>query len=492
MDLGQLSAAKQKGALLSFDVAHKFKEKAVDQATKIKYVLLTLLAVILSLVITPPVITLLHQYMPAGLRFEFTIPTLLFLLGMTVVTSLLAGLYPAKVISALLPVLSLKGQATRNLVPNRFLHRGLIVFQFTISLAFIICTVIVTRQLHYILNADLGFDKDAIITFRAMGPMMGPPKDREVLAQQLRALPGVALVGRNGQTPQSSMTRSGTFVYHGPKDDSVDGIWQDGDTNYLRLFGIKLAAGRNYFANDSVAEYLINETMARQFGFRRPEDAIGQRANEGIIVGVVRDFHSGPLQRAIPPLSIRYNKKGNLISIRLAPTARQPEAIATVISQVERLWRATYPNEKVSYTFFDDDIAKLYKQEQQVSGLMRLAMIIAIAISCMGLLGLATFTAEQRQKEISVRKVLGASMVGLFRMLTLDFLWPVALAFIVATPVAWYFMYGWLKGFAYKTTVPWWIFGLCGLAAVVIALLTVSFQVLRAKRVNPAEALRTD
>ncbi len=454
--------------------------------------LLTLLAVILSLLITPPVITLLHQYMPAGLKFEFTIPTLLFLLGMTVATSLLAGWYPAKVISALLPVLSLKGQATRNLVPNRFLHRGLIVFQFTISLAFIICTVIVTRQLHYILNADLGFDKDAIITFRAMGPMMGPPKDREVLAQQLRALPGVAMVGRNGQTPQSGMTRSGTFVYHGPKDDSVDGIWQDADTNYLRLFGIKLAAGRNYFANDSVAEYLINETMARQFGFRRPEDAIGQRANEGIIVGVVKDFHSASLQRAMPPLSMSYNKNGNLISIRLAPTARQPEAIATVISQVERLWRATYPNEKVTYTFLDDDIAKLYKQEQQVSGLMRLAMIIAISISCMGLLGLATFTAEQRQKEISIRKVLGASMAGLFRMLTLDFLWPVALAFVIATPVAWYFMYGWLKGFAYKTTVPWWIFGLCGLSAVVIALLTVGFQALRTARVNPAEALRTD
>ena len=159
---------------------------------------------------------------------------------------------------------------------------------------------------------------------------------------------------------------------------------------------------------------------------------------------------------------------------------------------MERLWRATYPNEKVSYTFFDDDIAKLYKQEQQVSGLMRLAMIIAISISCMGLLGLATFTAEQRQKEISIRKVLGASMAGLFRMLTLDFLWPVALAFVVAIPVAWYFMYGWLKGFAYKTTVPWWIFGLCGLAAVVIALLTVSFQALRTARVNPAEALRAD
>lgn len=455
--------------------------------------LLTLLAVILSLLITPPVITLLRQYMPAGLRFEFTIPTLLFLLGMTVATSLLAGFYPAKVISALLPVLSLKGQATRYLVPNRILHRGLIVFQFTISLAFIICTVIVTRQLHYILNADLGFDKDAIISFRAMGSMMSPPKDREVLAQQLRALPGVAMVGCNGQTPQSGMTRMGTFVYHGPKKDSVDmAVGQDADTNYLRLFGIRLAAGRNYFANDSVHEYLINETMARQLGIRRPEDAIGQRANDGIIVGVVRDFHSGPLQMAIPPLSIYYNKKGNLISIRLASTARQPEAIANVISQVERIWRATYPNEKVSYTFLDDDIAKFYKQEQQISGLMRLTMIIAISISCMGLLSLATFTAEQRQKEISIRKVLGAGMVRLFRMLTFDFLWPVALAFVVAMPVAWYFMYGWLKGFAYKTTVPWWIFGLCGLAAVVIALLTVSFQVLRAMRVNPAEALRTD
>jgi putative ABC transport system permease protein len=159
---------------------------------------------------------------------------------------------------------------------------------------------------------------------------------------------------------------------------------------------------------------------------------------------------------------------------------------------VERRWRATYPNEKVSYTFLDDDIAKLYQRERQLSGLMRLAMIIAISISCMGLLGLATFTAEQRQKEISIRKVLGASMVRLFRMLTLDFLWPVALAFVIATPIAWYFMYGWLKGFAYKLAVPWWIFGLCGFAAVVIAMLTVGYQALRAAFRSPAEALRSE
>ena len=171
------------------------------------------------------------------------------------------------------------------------------------------------------------------------------------------------------------------------------------------------------------------------------------------------------------------------------PTITQ---LATVISQAERLWRETYPNDKVSYTFLDDDIAKAYERERQLSGLMRLAMIIAISISCMGLLGLATFTAEQRQKEISIRKVLGANVAGLFRMLTVEFLWPVALAFIIATPVAWYFMYGWLKDFAYRTTVPWWIFGLCGLAAVAIALATVGYQALKAAYRNPVEALRTD
>jgi putative ABC transport system permease protein len=460
--------------------------------------LLTLLAVIASLLITPPVITLLHQWMPPGLRLELNPSVLLFLIGVTLITSLLAGWYPAKVISALLPVLSLKGQATRELLPNRYLHRTLIVFQFTISLVFIMGTVIVARQLHYILNKDLGFDKDAIITFRAMGPV----KQREVLAQQLQAIPGVAIVGRDLQTPQSSWHRATGFTYHGPQDHKVDmTIEQAGDTNYLRLFGIRLIAGRNLFANDSVNEYLVNETMVRQLGFRRPMDALGQpvqpgynkgHSSLGTIVGVVSDFHSGSLHEPILPLFMDYDKTGGEISIRLTPTARQPETIATVLSQVEKIWKATYPNEKLTYTFFDDDIANLYQEEQRLSSLMRMAMIIAISISCMGLLALATFTAEQRQKEIGIRKVLGASMVRLFRMLTLDFLWPVALAFVIAVPIAWYFMHGWLQDFVYRTTVPWWIFGLCGLAAVAIAMLTVGFQALKAAFANPAEALRTE
>jgi putative ABC transport system permease protein len=460
---------------------------------------LTLLAVILSLLITPPVITLLRQWMPPGLHLEFSTSIVLFLLSITFITSLLAGWYPAKVISALLPVLSLKGQTTRNLVPNRYLHRGLIVFQFTISLVFIIGTVIVARQLHYVLNKDLGFDKDAIITFSATGPV----KEREVLAQELRTVSGIAVVSRHKPTPEADFQGTTSFTYNGPTDRKVDKVvYQDADTNYLRLFGIKLVAGRNFYANDSSDEYVINETLASQLGFRRPQDALGRPVKssmgngpgngKGSIVGVVRDFHSGSLHDAIPPLYIDYYNRVPNMSIRLAPEARQPATVATVLSEVERLWQKTYPHDKFSYTFFDETIANLYQQEQRISGLMRLAMIIAISISCMGLLGLVTFTVEQRQKEISIRKVLGASIAGLFRMLTLDFLWPVALAFGIATPIAWYFMHGWLQDFVYRTTIPWWLFGFCGLAAVAIAMLTVGFQAVRAATRNPVDSLRNE
>lgn len=464
---------------------------------------LTILAVILSLLITVPVINLLQVYMPPGFSFQVSPAVLLFLAGVTIVTTLLAGWYPARVISALLPVLSLKGQVTTSLRPNRFLHRSLIVFQFTISLLFIIGTVIVARQLHYVLNTDLGFDRDAIISFDAGGQI----KDQEVLAQQLRQTPGIALVSRHSSNPQSGFHGTSGFVY---RDEMVNSASLVADTNYLRLFGLKLVAGRNYFANDSVNEYVINETLARQLGFKRPQDAVGQPVTmggvsttteqvgrgpgkgKGTIVGVVRDFHSRSMRQAIEPLYLTYNRQVPYIGIRLAPEVRQPASVAAVVAEVQKLWKTINPHDKFAWTFLDEDIADLYQQEQRLSGLLRLAMIIAIAISCMGLLGLATFAAEQRQKEISIRKVLGAPVLRVFRMLTADFLWPVALAFVIATPVAWYFMHGWLQGFAYRATVPWWIFGCCGLAAFVIAMLTVGAQTLRAAYRNPVEALRAE
>jgi putative ABC transport system permease protein len=468
---------------------------------------LTILAVMGSLSITAPMISLLHDYMPPGFSFQSSPAVLLFVAAITIITTLLAGWYPARVISALLPVVSLKGQATRSLQPNRLLHRGLIVFQFTISLVFIIATVVVARQLHYVLNTDLGFDKDAIITSNTDGPV----RDRDVLAQQLRKVPGIEVVSCNGGTPQSSFHLSQDFSYSGSENITVSAGFIDADTNYLRLFGLRLVAGRNFRANDSAHEYLINETMASQLGFRQPESALGQsvtpsgqssmryspggsgqKRTTGIIVGVVRDFHSGSMHKAIGPVILSYSSQVPEISIRLATEARQPESVATVLAEVQKLWKATYPHDEFSYKFFDETIANLYRQEQRLSGLMRLAMIIAIAISCMGLLGLATFAAEQRQKEISIRKVMGASVTRIFRMLTAEFLWPVAFAFIIAAPLSWYFLHKWLQGFAYRTTVPWWIFGCCGLAAVAIAMLTVGVEALKAAHRNPVKSLQAE
>ena len=459
--------------------------------------LLTLLATVLSVLITPMTLALLHNYLPAGLHFTITAANILFLLAITVTTALLAGSYPARVISALLPVLSLRGQATRDLQPNRHLHRALIVFQFTISLVFIMGTVIVARQLHYVLNTDLGFDKDAILTFRTRGNY--PAQDREVLAEKIRAIPGVALVTRHSETPESKR-HGGTGVdYKGAIDKHLLASFETCDTNYLKLFNIGLVAGRNVFPSDSLHEFLINETCAQQLGFKRPADALGQTIITGMngwqgpVVGVVRDFHSQSLHQAITPFFMLDSRRGErTISVKLGPEARTPEAVAVVLRKIQSLYKTTFPNEKFSYTFFDETIASLYEQERKISDLLRLAMFIAISISCMGLLGLATFAAEQRSKEISIRKVLGASVGRIIALLTGNFLWPVALAIVIATPIAWYFMNSWLQGFAYRTTIPWWLFVCCGLAAIAIALVTVGFQSLRAATANPIDKLRSE
>ncbi len=459
--------------------------------------LLTLLAVALSLLITPPVISLFHNWLPPGLRLDFSASTLLFLLGITVVTSLLAGWFPARVIAALVPVLSLKGQATRGLAPNRYLLRGLIVFQFTISLVFIMCTVVVARQLHYVLNTDMGFDKDAILTIDATGKYT--PGDLEVLAQKIRALPGVALVSRDMGTPQGGILGGTDLIYHGTTDQKVNATMEFCDPDYIPLFGIRLVAGRNFFPSDTLREILVNETCAQQLGFTRPDDALGKILETGFggrkvtIIGVVRDFHATSMHQAIPPFWFGTNSDWlQAVSVRLSSTNRHPEDVQKLLAKIEPIWHAVFSNnEKFSYSFFDDTIASQYEKEQKTSGLLRLAMLIAICISCMGLLGLVTFAAEQRQKEIGVRKVLGASVGRIFTLLTANFLWPVALAIVIATPVAWYFMHTWLQDFVYRTTVPWWIFAICGLSAIAIALVTVSAQALKAAFVNPVEALRT-
>jgi hypothetical protein len=271
------------------------------------------------------------------------------------------------------------------------------------------------------------------------------------------------------------------------------------DTNYLGLFGLKLVAGRNLFPSDTIRELLINETAARQMGFRYPQDAIGQRAITGIddlggpIVGVIGDFHSRSLQDAITPFFVTSDRESQTtVSLRFSPAVRNPEALHKVLGKIETIWKDIYPNQQLKYAFLDNSIAALYSRERHLSGLLSLAMFIAIVISCLGLLALATFAAEQRSKEMSIRRILGATIVRILALLTRSFLWPVALAFVIACPVAWYFMHNWLQGFVYRTTTPWWIFAACGVSAVAIALLTIGYQAFRTATASPAKNLRTE
>ena len=460
--------------------------------------LITVLAVMLSVLITPSLIWILADYLPAGVRLDISWQTLIFLAMITIITALLAGGYPARVISRLLPSLSLRGQVSKTATPGRYLHRALIIFQFTISVAFIICTVVVARQLHYMLNTDLGFSTDAILTITQNDA--DPASRLEAFANKLSQLPEVSAATKEMETPMAK-DHSGTgLIYKSPTGDKkVDASFELADTNYLRVFGLQLIAGRNLYACDTIRELLINETAARQMGFSRPQDALGHVATTGInrrggpIVGIVKDFHSLSLQEAITPFFFGTERDWeNSISIRLAPAARNPEAIHAMLGKTENIWHEIYPNEPFKYSFFDESIASLYSRERHLSGLLRLAMLIAISISCMGLLGLASFAAQQRRKEMSIRRVLGASAGRIIALLTGTFLWPVAIAFVLAMPIAWYFMHNWLQGFVYRTTAPWWIFAGCGAATIVIALLTVGWHGFRSATANPAENLRAD
>jgi putative ABC transport system permease protein len=460
--------------------------------------LVTIAAVIVAVIVTNPIILSFRSMIPTGVILHLFSPAvLIFLVSMVVVTSLLAGFYPARVLSSYSPALSIKGQGSQKLNRKSSLHKALIIFQFTVSLVFIIGTIVIGNQIHYALNTDLGFNKDAIITIHT---------DWDKTVDQLNAftngvkqIPGVQFVSRHHETP-AAQRHSGTIIeYKGAGGAKIDASFDFCDENYLPLFGLKLVAGRNLQRSDTIKEYLVNETCAKALGFRSPEDAIGKTVEIGMpnsgrqIVGVVKDFHSKSLHDPITPFfmaSIKNNERS--VSIKLVTKGRQADDFKATIAKVQAEWHKIYPDTKFEYSFFDQTIAALYDKEQKTSQLMNTAMLIAIFISCMGLFGLATFTAQQRIKEIGIRKVLGASVTNIAAMLSKDFLILVVIALLIASPIAYYFMHQWLQDFAYRIDISWWVFVLSGGAAIFIALLTISFQAIKAALMNPVMSLRSE
>lgn len=462
---------------------------------------ITIIATLVSAVLTPVLLKIFSDFIPPELHFDpFQQPImLLFIALLVIVVSMLSGFYPAWILSSYKPVNILKNQSHNMPGKSRraWMRKSLTVTQFIIAQVFILATLVVSQQIHYTLSKDLGFKKDAILSF-SVNYRDTVKAHKAILIEKIKSMPEVAMLGIATGTPTSTNNWSSTITYtNGKKEISTDVELKFADTNYLRQFQLKLLAGSNISQSDTVTQFLINETYSKVLGFRNPQDAVGKFiswSNKQVpITGVLADFHQKSLHSLIKPLAIgNWNKESRELSVSLQPKNADGSNWKTAIAKIEKIWKDIYPKEDFEYTFFDENIAKYYKAEQNISSLLQWATGLAILISCMGLLGLVMYTTNLRTKEIGVRKVLGASVSQIVSILTKDFLVLVIVAFFIAAPVAWWAMHKWLENFAYRTGMNAWLFIGAGLLTVMIALITISFQTFKAASANPVDSLRTE
>jgi putative ABC transport system permease protein len=462
---------------------------------------ITVVATIVSVLITPVLLKMFADFIPQGLHFDIMHePSLIiFLILLTIVVSFLSGLYPALILSAHKPVSVLKNQASSNSgqTRNAWIRKTLTVSQFVIAQFFIIGTFMVSKQIHYTLNKDLGFKKEAILNFEL--PFDTVKTHSIQLLNEIKAIPEIQLASIGFEPPAMEGAAFGNLKYNDGKKDIKENVqvrW--GDSNYIKLYQIKLLAGRNVRQGDSVNEYLINNTYAKDLGFQHPEDAINKQLinSQGKnvpIVGVMQDFHEQSLHGLIGPIVFQSNNtSGGFFHIKLKPQNAEGTVWPAAIAKLTLAYKKMYPAEDFNYSFFDESIAKFYESEQQTSRLLKWATGLAILISCLGLLGLVIYTTNIRTKEIGIRKILGASVTNIVSILSKDFVRLLIIAFAIAAPIAWWAANSWLQNFAYRTTLSWWVFALSGFAMIAVALFTLSIQIIRAATTNPVNSLRTD
>ncbi len=455
--------------------------------------LLVLISVLLALVIAsfaiPPVGRILE--MPLSLSVMYSGDMILFFVGLIVVVTILAGFYPSVLLSGFNPIEALKSRLAIKSNKGISLRRSLVVFQFIIAQGLIICTIIMLLQMNYFDKQSMGFDKDNIVDITFPGDSASNAKI-DYLNASLHRIPGVKNVSFNSTPPATDNNNWYDFKYdHDLKYNEQYSIMKFVDPAYLQTYGLTLVAGRN-FSSDTAHEVLVNERMLQELGGKHPEAVLNTQIDihdvVGPIVGVVKNFNSTGFKdkysRVLFAPKKRYYRH---VGVKLSS-----DESFEAIKSIENLWNKTFPDYVFEYQFMDEAVANFYKQESQLATLYKIFAAIAIFLGCLGLYGLASYMAVQRIKEVGIRKVLGASIGSIVYLFSKEFIILITIAFLVAAPLAWYFMNSWLRDYAFRINIGWWIFVTGGLISIIIALATVSYRAIRAAVVNPVTSLRSE
>lgn len=456
---------------------------------------ITLVATLLSVCVTPLLLNMFAGFIPPGLQFRpWRQPYLILFLGLlTIAVSFLAGLYPALILSAFKPAATLKNRVGSNSGETRhaWFRRTLTVAQFVVAQFFIIATLMVSKQINYSLQADMGFSKEGIITFET--PHDTVATHTQQLLNSINAVPEVELASTGFLSPADKGVAFTNVSYTQSPDLKLNVQIRWGDPEYLDVYGIKLRAGRNVAPSDTMKEFVVNETYAKAAGFRAPEDAIGKGLlfNGKIlpVVGVMQDFHDQSTHAPISAL-VFAGSKGRTFHIRLKP--HETTDWQAGIRKIQNAYRQVYPEADFELHFFDETVAGFYESEQRTVSLLRWAMGLAVFISCLGLLGLVMYTTDTRTKEIGIRKILGATVANIIAVLSAGFIRLIFIAYLIALPLAWWALNKWLEDYSYRTSMSWWVFVLSGAFMFLMALLTLSVRIIQAATANPVKNLRPE